>query len=138
MTKTNLGAHKVRILRLAMAQINTTVGDIEGNTNKILDYIKEAKSVAADVISFPELAITGYPPEDLLFQQSFLALNYSNMNKVVEQSDGITIVVGFVNYDTSSDPNDVRKYNSDAIAHDGKLIEIYNKISSHPANFSKC
>ncbi len=128
MTKTNLGAHKVRILRLAMAQINTTVGDIEGNTNKILDYIKEAKSVDADVISFPELAITGYPPEDLLFQQSFLALNYSNMNKVVEQSDGITIVVGFVNYDTSSDPNDVRKYNSAAIAHDGKLIEIYDKI----------
>ena len=118
----------MRILRLAMAQINTTVGDIEGNTNKILDYIKEAKSVDADVISFPELAITGYPPEDLLFQQSFLALNYSNMNKVVEQSDGITIVVGFVNYDTSSDPNDVRKYNSAAIAHDGKLIEIYDKI----------
>ena len=52
MTKTNLGAHKVRILRLAMAQINTTVGDIEGNTNKILDYIKEAKSVDADVYHF--------------------------------------------------------------------------------------
>tara|TARA_B100001750_G_C15510516_1_gene603310 strand:+ start:1434 stop:3155 length:1722 start_codon:yes stop_codon:yes gene_type:complete len=111
-----------------MAQINTTVGDIEGNTKKILDSIKEAKSVHADVISFPELAITGYPPEDLLFQKSFLELNYSNMNKIVEQSDGITIVVGFVNYDASSDAGDVRKYNSAAIAHNGKLIEIYDKI----------
>jgi NAD+ synthase (glutamine-hydrolysing) len=111
-----------------MAQINTTVGDIEGNTKKILDSIKEAKSVDADVISFPELAITGYPPEDLLFQKSFLELNYSNMNKIVEQSDGITIVVGFVNYDASSDAGDVRKYNSAAIAHNGKLIEIYDKI----------
>ena len=128
MTKTNLGAHNVRVLRLVMAQINTTVGDIEGNTKKILDSIEEAKSVDADVISFPELAITGYPPEDLLFQKSFLELNYSNMNKIVEQSDGITIVVGFVNYDASSDAGDVRKYNSAAIAHNGKLIEIYDKI----------
>lgn len=128
MTKTNLGAHNVRVLRLVMAQINTTVGDIEGNTKKILDSIEEAKSVDADVISFPELAITGYPPEDLLFQKSFLELNYSSMNKIVEQSDGITIVVGFVNYDASSDAGDVRKYNSAAIAHNGKLIEIYDKI----------
>ena len=118
----------MRVLRLVMAQINTTVGDIEGNTKKILDSIEEAKSVDADVISFPELAITGYPPEDLLFQKSFLELNYSNMNKIVEQSDGITIVVGFVNYDASSDAGDVRKYNSAAIAHNGKLIEIYDKI----------
>ena len=109
MTKTNLGAHNVRVLRLVMAQINTTVGDIEGNTKKILDSIKEAKSVHADVISFPELAITGYPPEDLLFQKSFLELNYSNMNKIVDQSEGITIVVGFVNYAASSDAGDLRK-----------------------------
>ena len=60
MTNTNLGAHKVRVLRLVMAQINTTVGDIDGNTKKILDSIKEAKAIDADVVSFPELAITGY------------------------------------------------------------------------------
>ena len=60
MTNTNLGAHKVRVLRLVMAQINTTVGDIDGNTKKILDSINEAKAIDADVVSFPELAITGY------------------------------------------------------------------------------
>ncbi len=53
-------------LRIAIAQINCTVGDLDGNAAKIKDYIEKAQSAGADIVAFPELAITGYPPEDLL------------------------------------------------------------------------
>ena len=62
----------MRTFRLAMAQINTTVGDLENNTRKVLNYIREAQSANADLIAFPELVITGYPPEDLLFKRQFV------------------------------------------------------------------
>ena len=56
-----------RTFRLALAQINPTVGDIPGNTAKILDYLERAREAGADLVAFPEMATTGYPPEDLLF-----------------------------------------------------------------------
>ena len=62
----------MRTFRIAMAQINPTVGDLDGNAGKIIEYIDEGRALGADVIAFPELAITGYPPEDLLFKQGFL------------------------------------------------------------------
>ena len=111
----------MRKLRLAMAQINTTVGDLDGNTAKILDYIQEAKAQQADLIAFPEMAITGYPPEDLLFQPSFIQANIQKMHQVVAQSQGITVVVGFVD-----SRNDI--HNAAAIAHDGQLLGIYHKM----------
>jgi NAD+ synthase (glutamine-hydrolysing) len=104
------------------------VGDIKGNTTKILDSIKKAKTLEADLISFPELATTGYPPEDLLFQKSFLDQNYDSMKQIVKQSEGITVVIGFVNYKQNKNSGNIHKYNAAAIAHDGKLVEIYNKI----------
>ena len=58
----------VRQLRIALAQINVTVGDFDGNTRKILEAIAEARSQGVELIAFPELAICGYPPEDLLFK----------------------------------------------------------------------
>jgi NAD+ synthase (glutamine-hydrolysing) len=115
------GAITLRKLRLAMAQINTTVGDLDGNTAKILDYIQRAKAQQADLVAFPEMAITGYPPEDLLFQPSFIQANIQKMHQVVAQSQGITVVVGFV--DSQDDI-----HNAAAIAHDGQLLGIYHKM----------
>ena len=68
-TKNNIGQV---VLRIAMAQINSRVGDFNYNTNKIIAQLKRARKMAADVVIFPELAVTGYPPEDLLLKESFL------------------------------------------------------------------
>ena len=77
-----------RSFRLALAQINTTVGDIPGNTAKILDYLERARQAHADLVAFPELAITGYPPEDLVLRPAFLKDNLAAMEKVVAASQG--------------------------------------------------
>ncbi|MED5589102.1 MAG: nitrilase-related carbon-nitrogen hydrolase, partial [Chloroflexota bacterium] len=86
-----------RTFRLALAQINPTVGDIPGNTAKILDYLERAREAGADLVAFPELATTGYPPEDLLFKKSFLIDNVAAMAKIAAASHGIAMVVGYVN-----------------------------------------
>ena len=86
----------MRNLRLAMAQINTTVGDLDGNTARILEYVGKARDAQADLVVFPEMAIPGYPPEDLLFKPSFIEANIRKMHEVVAGSQGITVVVGFV------------------------------------------
>ena len=104
-----------------MAQINTTVGDLEGNTAKILEYIGRAREQQADLVVFPEMAIPGYPPEDLLFKPSFIRSNIEKMREVVDASQGITVVVGFV--DSQGDI-----YNAAAVAHDGRLLGIYHKM----------
>jgi len=62
-------------LRVAIAQIDCIVGDLDGNTSKIIDYIHKAKGLGADIVAFPELAITGYPPEDLLLKPNFISDN---------------------------------------------------------------
>ena len=64
----------MRKLRIGLAQINTTVGDFQGNTRKILEYISEARYLGVDLLTFPELAVCGYPPEDLLFKPHFILL----------------------------------------------------------------
>jgi NAD+ synthase (glutamine-hydrolysing) len=104
-----------------MAQINTTVGDFTGNQRKILKTIEEARSSGVDLLTFPELAICGYPPEDLLFKPQFISENLRSLDRVVEASTGITVIVGFV--DANQDI-----YNAAAIIHDGKLIGSYHKI----------
>ncbi len=111
----------MRKLRLSMAQINTTVGDLDGNTARILEYVRKARSQQADIVVFPEMAITGYPPEDLLFKPSFIQSNIERMREVVTNSQGITVVVGFV--DSQGDI-----YNAAAVAHDGQLLGVYHKI----------
>jgi NAD+ synthase (glutamine-hydrolysing) len=110
-----------RRLRIGMAQINTTVGDFAGNRQEILKATNEAKSLGVDLLTFPELAICGYPPEDLLFKPQFIAENLRSLEKVVDASSGLTIVVGFV--DAKEDI-----YNAAAIIHDGKLAGVYHKI----------
>ena len=108
----------MRTLRIALSQINLTVGDLNGNTNKIIDNIEKARGLKTDLIAFPELAIPGYPPEDLIFKHQFLQDNLSKMNQIVKSSKGITVVVGFVDYVNSN------VYNAAAIAHNGNLVDI--------------
>ncbi len=108
-------------LRVALAQINSTVGDLEGNTAKILHYIGRAREAGADLVAFPELAVTGYPPEDLLLKPSFLKANVVSLETIVEGSRGITTVVGFVDVD-----DDI--YNAAAVIHDGSLAHVYHKV----------
>jgi len=111
----------MRRLRIGMAQINTTVGDFAGNTQKILKAIAEARSLGVDLLTFPELAICGYPPEDLLLKPQFIEENLRSLDKVIDGSAGLTIVVGFV--DAKEDI-----YNAAAVIHNGKLASVYHKI----------
>ncbi len=111
----------MRQLRLGMTQINATVGDFTGNTRRILKGITQARSLGVDLLTFPELAICGYPPEDLLFKPRFIEENLRSLARVVNASLGLTIVVGFV--DAQEDI-----YNAAALIHNGKLVHIYHKI----------
>jgi len=108
-------------LRVAMAQINSTVGDLGGNVQLILDYMDRARALGADLVTFPELAITGYPPEDLLLKPQFIRENLKALERVVEGSGGITAIVGFV--DSRSD-----LFNAAALIHDGSVEGIYHKV----------
>jgi len=110
----------MRTLRIGLCQINTTVGDIEGNTKKILDYISKGKKVGADLLVFPEMAVTGYPPEDLLLMPKFIEANLRAVNKIAKATTSITVIVGFVHKD-----GDI--FNSAALLHNGKMIDVYSK-----------
>ena len=120
-----------RTFRLALAQINPTVGDITGNTAKILDYLERAREAQADLVAFPELAITGYPPEDLLFKKSFLTDNVAAMEKVAAASQGIAVVLGYVHIvslERQSEEIGPQVTNAAALCYDGMLIDTYHKI----------
>lgn len=109
-------------LRIALAQINVTVGDFRGNVEKIAQWIKRAKDVGADIVTFPELALCGYPPEDLLIRPRFVQQNRVALQRLTSQCKGITAVVGF------ADPVDGKAYNAAALIHDGNLLDVYYKI----------
>ncbi len=111
----------MRTLRVALAQINATVGDIEGNAKKIADGIERAKEIRADIVAFPELAVTGYPPEDLLFKPHFVARNKEVVAELAKQvPKSLVAVVGFVDEDGDL-------FNAAAILHDGKIAAVYRK-----------
>ncbi len=111
-----------RTFRLALAQINLTVGDLPGNTARMLECLHQAREAGADLIAFPELATTGYPPEDLLFKKSFVDANVAAMEEVVAASRGIAVVLGYVR------PRESGVANSAAIGYDGQLVDTYDKI----------
>ena len=111
----------MRTFRLALAQINPTVGDLEGNTTKIIHMVREARAQGADLVAFPEMAIPGYPAEDLLFKPSFIQANMDAMRKVVAVSQDIAVVVGFADADTDI-------YNACAVAYQGELAGVYRKM----------
>jgi NAD+ synthase (glutamine-hydrolysing) len=108
-------------MRVGIAQINSTVGDLSGNTKKIMESIDQAKSLGVDLLTFPELAITGYPPEDLLLKPQFIRQNKECLNKIIEHSSDMAVVVGFV--DTDGDI-----YNAAAVLYNKKLVGVYHKF----------
>jgi NAD+ synthase (glutamine-hydrolysing) len=111
----------MRQIRIALAQVNVTVGDLDGNLEKIVEYAGRARGHGADIVAFPELAITGYPPEDLLLRRSFVEDNLAALQRLVGQAPkDICIVTGFVDAD-----DDI--YNAAAVIHGGKLAGVYHK-----------
>jgi NAD+ synthase (glutamine-hydrolysing) len=117
----NIENSALRHMRIALAQINTTVGDIAGNTRKIVEYTSQAKAAGAQVVVFPELAVTGYPPEDLLLKRSFVADNICGLGVIAKATKGITAVVGFVDADSDI-------YNAAAIIHNGRVAGVNHKV----------
>jgi NAD+ synthase (glutamine-hydrolysing) len=111
----------VNKVRIGIAQINPTVGDFTGNKRKIIEAISEAKDLQVDLLTFPELVICGYPPEDLLFKPQFIAENLRSLKEIVNISSGLTIVIGFI--DAKEDI-----YNAAAIIHNGQLSGVYHKV----------
>ena len=124
--QSSFGVSMIRNFRLALAQLNTTVGDIDGNTARIIEYVARARELGADLVAFPELAITGYPPEDLLFKTSFLQANVAAMERVVAAAKDIAVVVGYVAVGDSATGVDIA--NAAAVGYDGRLIDSYRKM----------
>jgi NAD+ synthase (glutamine-hydrolysing) len=108
-------------IRVGIAQINCTVGDLSGNTKKITQFIDKARSLGVDLLTFPELAIAGYPPEDLLLKPQFIKQNRESLNKIIDHSSDIALVVGFVDSDGDT-------YNAAAVIYNKKLAGVYHKI----------
>src|SRR5947199_10577032 len=109
-------------LRLAMAQINVVVGDIAGNAQRIVEWIERARDADADIVTFPELALTGYPPEDLLLKPQFIDANLAALDKIVSRTRAMTAIIGFVDR-----KHDI--FNAAAIAQKGQIATAYLKIS---------
>ncbi|NPV02691.1 MAG: NAD+ synthase [Brevinematales bacterium] len=113
----------MRILRFAVAQVNTTVGNIEGNLTKMKDSVIRAADGKADVLIFPELTVTGYPPEDLVFKSQFIDSNLAALRELTDFSRQYPLLIfaGFI--DRTDDI-----YNAAAVIHQGRLIDVYHKI----------
>ena len=118
------------LLRIAGAQVNLTVGDIDGNLRIILESMERAEEAEADVLLLPELAITGYPPEDLLLRRSFIDENIEALRQVAQASERTAVVVGFVDRvdgDRHKDDSVERGLaNAAAVAADGAIRGIYH------------
>ena len=111
-------------VKVALAQINLTVGDIAGNTEKIITYSAQARDdLDADLVIFPELSICGYPPEDLLFQASLRCSVESALVKISESISGIAVLIGFPEYSQG------KIYNACEVIRDGKMLAHYRKQS---------
>ena len=111
----------MRTLRVALAQMNSVVGDLTGNVERILQFMARARDAGADVVAFPEMAITGYPAEDLLFRTAFLRDNIKALNQAIEGSRGLAVVLGYAHAVQGS------VYNAAAIGCQGRLVGMYRK-----------
>ena len=108
--------------RMALAQINATVGDFAANIDKIAAMAQRAREAGADIVTFPELAVCGYPPEDLLLKPQFLRDCRDALDKAASRTEGITAVIGFAEAD------DGKVYNAAAVVEDGRVVGVYRKI----------
>ena len=111
----------MRTFRLAMAQINATVGDLDGNAERIIASIREAGSLGADLVAFPELALPGYPPEDLLLKPQFIRENQERLRHIAAECADIAAVVGFIDSDSDI-------YNAAAVIHNREIVGVYHKM----------
>src|SRR5262249_29732560 len=118
---TNDQRRVMNTIRVALAQINPTVGDLDGNTDLVLAYIGRARRMGADLIAFPELALTGYPPEDLLLKSHFVRQNLKVLDRIVSATKDLIVIVGFVDTDGSD------TYNAAGVIAGGKLVDKYHK-----------
>ena len=107
-------------MRLALAQINPIVGDLEGNRALILERLAEAKDHAADLVVFPELAVTGYPPEDLLLRPGFIRAAEESVEKIAREARGATVLVGAPHFDRDL-------YNACYVCSAGEIKAVYRK-----------
>src|SRR4030095_9945938 len=102
----------MRRVRVALGQVNPTVGAIEANARMVIDWMERARGLGADVVAFPELVLTGHPPETLVFKPAFIEANLRALADVAARSRGLTAVVGFVDK-----RDDI--FNAAAVIHDG-------------------
>jgi NAD+ synthase (glutamine-hydrolysing) len=107
-------------MRLALAQINTTVGDLDGNRDRIVEAIAEAGRAGADLLLVPELAVTGYPPEDLLLRPGFLRAAAESLEEIAREATDVAALVGFPHLDRDL-------YNACAVCAGGAVKAIYRK-----------
>jgi NAD+ synthase (glutamine-hydrolysing) len=110
----------VRAFRVGLAQVNVTVGDVEGNARRVLAEIERARDLGADLVAFPELCLTGYPPEDLLFRSAFIEANLRALERVARAAVGLVAIVGFVDR-----RDDI--FNAAAVCQAGALAGVYHK-----------
>jgi NAD+ synthase (glutamine-hydrolysing) len=110
------------IIRIAQAQINTTVGDFSANTSKIINYIDMARNHNADIVTFPELTVCGYPPEDLLLKPHFLEDNRKAVEHIRPHMENMAAVIGY------ADSSNNKVYNAAALLQNQKLVTTYHKV----------
>jgi NAD+ synthase (glutamine-hydrolysing) len=112
-------------MRILVAQLNPIIGDMEGNTQKIIQTLDRARAKEADIVLFPELALCGYPPEDLLLHPSFIDAQEKYLEKVIHASARLMVLVGVVRRNPAKGEKPI--FNSAAIIHDGKLLGYEDK-----------
>jgi NAD+ synthase (glutamine-hydrolysing) len=107
-------------MRLALAQINTVVGDLDGNRERILSGLADARTAGTELVLFPELAVTGYPPEDLLLRPAFVRAATESLHEIASACTGLTALVGTPWFDRDL-------FNACAVCFDGEVKGLYRK-----------
>src|SRR4051812_2739 len=107
-------------MRLALAQINSVVGDIDGNASRVVEWLGRARDAEADLVLFPELCVTGYPPEDLLLRPGFVRAARRSVEELAHEAHGITALVGAPHLDTDL-------YNACYVLAHGEIRCVYRK-----------
>jgi len=113
-------------VKIALGQINPTIGDFPGNAAKIIDYSHRAQAAGAGLILFPELSICGYPPRDLVERPSFVARNRESAERIAAETRGIAVICGLVTPAESETGKSVM--NSAALLQDGKIAFVQSKM----------
>src|SRR5258708_2899241 len=112
-------------MRIALAQINPTVGDLPANCRRILDFAERAKNERADVVVFPELALIGYPPKDLLLKPQFIDDNLRALDMITRHINGIDVIVGYAERSAQNIGRPL--HNAVALLRDGQIISRHFK-----------